>query len=93
MATAWTADRRALTIGVVNPHDRTLGFKLDVKGAELAAGGTVWVITGDDPMLYNEPAEPERVRIDEHPVRVDGGLTVPPLSVSLYRLPARATGG
>ena len=93
VASAWTADRRALTIGVVNPHDRPLAFKLDVKGAELAAGGTVWFITGDDPMLYNEPAEPERVRIDEHPVRVDGGLTVPPLSVSLYRLPARATGG
>jgi len=33
------------------------------------------------------------VKIDEHPVRTDGELIVPPLSVSLYRLPARATRG
>jgi alpha-N-arabinofuranosidase len=93
VAAAWTADRRALTIGVVNPHDRPLELKLEIKGAELAAGGTVWVITGDDPMLYNEPGQPARVKIDERAVITDGQLAVPPLSVSLYTLPVRSAGG
>jgi alpha-N-arabinofuranosidase len=90
VAAAWTADRTALTIGVINPHERPIEIRLAVKGATLAGQGSLWVIAGDDPMLYNEPGQPPRVTIEKTPARVGDVLTVPPLSVSLYKLAAEA---
>ena len=89
LVAAWTADRTALTVGVVNPHRSAKTITLTLKGPKLAAQGTVWLISGDDPLAYNEPGKPPRVDIVENPVKVDGKLTVPPLSVSLYRVPVR----
>ena len=84
---AWTADRKALTVGVVNPTTAELKPVLDVKGAALAGTGTCWVLTGPDPMAYNDPGRPPTVAIEEKAVRgITDTLTVPPCSVVLFRL-------
>jgi alpha-N-arabinofuranosidase len=90
VAAAWTKNRRALTIAIVNPTGRKYEIGMDLKNARLTAAGRLWVIAGSDPMAYNEPGKAPRVVIEEK-LLASGlkELSVPPLSISLYRLPAR----
>jgi len=87
VSAAWTNDRKALTIGIVNPNPEAKAFELEVAGAELAAEGKSWVIAGDDPALRNEAGN-ERLKIAEQTFRRDGRIQVPPLSVTVVRLQA-----
>jgi len=87
VAAAWTADRKALTIGVVNPTDQEQILPMKVQGATLTGGGKVWLISHSDPMAYNEPGKEPNVVIKGKVVEgVSDKLTVPPLSISLYKL-------
>jgi len=89
---AWTKDRKVLTVAVVNPTEHKYELAMDVKGAQLTTGGgSLWQIAGSDPMEYNEPGKPPKVTIGQE-IFCDGVLdvvSVPPLSISLYELPAR----
>jgi len=90
VAAAWTDDRKALTVGIVNPTHRAFTVPLTVQGAALTGKGRRWTIGGDDPMAYNEPGKAPQVTIVE--TAVDGPrdrLEVPPLSVALYELLVR----
>ncbi len=84
---AWSADRKTLTLGVVNPSLQPAEIPLTVKGAELAGSGTRWQIAGQDPMIYNDPADPQRVKIEEAAVQVSDKVSVAPCSVTLFALP------
>ena len=87
VAAAWTSDRKALTVGVVNPTKQECELAMDLKGAQLTGTGTLGLIANSDPMAYNEPGKPPNVVIEEKPVTgVSNKLSVPPLSISLYRL-------
>jgi hypothetical protein len=89
VAAAWTEDRQALTVAAVNPTEENYALTLDLQNAQLTGGGQFWIVTSDDPDAYNEPGQPPRIVIQEG--TVTGGsstLTVPALSVILYRLPA-----
>ncbi len=88
VAAAWTADRKAVTIGVVNPNREPKAVELKLDGIELEAKGTGWVIAGDDPKLHND-ANNERIKIIEVPVQWDNPLKVAPLSITLVRFPVR----
>jgi alpha-L-arabinofuranosidase len=88
VAAAWTADRKALTIGVVNPNRQSRAVQLKLDGIRLDPKGTGWVIAGDDPATHND-ADNERIRIIEVPVRWDDRLEVAPLSITLVRFPVR----
>jgi alpha-N-arabinofuranosidase len=90
VAAAWTKDRKALTIGVVNTTDKQQKIKMDLKNANLTGSGTVWVIANSDPMAYNEPGKEPKIAIKENKVTgVSNQLTVPGYSVNLYRLDVR----
>ena len=85
---ALTADRKALTVGIVNPTQHECEVTLDLKGAQ-PAGGRLWLIASfeNDPMAYNEPGKDPNVRITEKTIdRVLSELEAPPFSVSLYML-------
>jgi len=87
---AWTGDRKAITIAVVNPTEHEHAVGMSLSGAQPAEGGRVWVIGGSDPVAYNEPGKVPKVVIDER--RLSGTvneLGVAPYSISLYELPAR----
>ena len=88
VAAARTEDGSAVTIGVVNSSDKPQTIQLDVDGVDLAKEAKVWRITGegDDPRAFNT-VDKEQVAIrEEASVPFAGSMTVPPYSVSVYRV-------
>jgi alpha-N-arabinofuranosidase len=89
VAAAWTADRKVLTVAVVNPTLEKQDVALEVRGAKVTGTGRRWQIAHADPMAYNDPGKPPRVAIEEE--KVSGSaprLWVAPCSVTLYALSA-----
>jgi alpha-N-arabinofuranosidase len=84
---AWTKDRTALTVAIVNPEPAERSVRLDVAGARTTGRGRVFVLTGDSPLAHNAPGHPRGVDVLERPA---GGPTEPvdvaPLSVTLLVL-------
>ncbi|MBZ0256270.1 alpha-N-arabinofuranosidase, partial [bacterium] len=86
VAAAWTADRKTLTIAVVNPTEEYVDLSVNLKGAFLQDVGNHWQIAGHDKMAFNTPGEAEVISIENEPVSWnDGNLTLAPISVTLYR--------
>jgi alpha-N-arabinofuranosidase len=88
VAAALSGDGRTLTIGLVNPTMQPVDLPLTVKGAALAGTGNRWQIAGGDPLAYNEPGKPPRVRIEESAVPgMSDRIAVAPCSITLFALP------
>jgi alpha-N-arabinofuranosidase len=86
ISAALTADKQAITIGVVNPTSEAMALSLNLKGANLSGTARTWVISGNDPQAYNVPGEPRKVTIDEaDATHLKGTVTVKPMSITLYR--------
>jgi alpha-L-arabinofuranosidase len=86
---AWTADRSAIMVGVVNPTASGQSLTPALSGVDLAGGGMKWEITGPDKMAHNQPGEPRVVDIVQAALASGGELTVAPLSVTVFELPVR----
>jgi len=87
VAAAWSADRKMLTVAIVNPLRAKLDVAVEFKGASLTGEGRLWRITGEHDMAYNEPGKAPQVQIEEKPIEgVKDRLPSPPLSISLYAL-------
>jgi len=90
IAVAWTDDRKALTVGIVNPTKHKYELTIEIRDAQLAGEGRFWQIVHSDPMAYNEPGKEPQVVIEEkQPGRITNMLSMSPLSVSLYELSVR----
>lgn len=86
---AWSADRRTLTLGIVNMTEEPLDIPLDLRGARLTGGGVRWQIAGADPMAYNDPDQPPNVVIEEAAVPgTPNRVSIAPCSVTLFRFDA-----
>lgn len=86
VAAALADDGRALTVGIVNPNESAQTVQLNVDGATVGRSATVWRITGPEPTAVNT-ADNQPVAIqEEQGVPFGKSLTVPPYSVSLYRV-------
>lgn len=80
---AWTADRRTLTVAVLNPTDVEQPLTLSIAGASLAGTGTLW-------RLASTEASGQNPAIRSSPVgAVPGSLTLPRFSVSIYKFPVK----
>jgi len=88
VAAAWTADRSAVTVAIVNPTEQAQSIDLVLKGSQLTGKGMSWVISGPDRMAHNDPGRPRVVDIRQEPY---GGsqLQVPALGVAVFELSAR----
>jgi alpha-N-arabinofuranosidase len=87
---ALTADRKALTVAVVNPTAAEVPLKLNLNAAVLAGNAQTWIITGPDPLAYNQPGEPRKVDIAKAaPADLGGVVMAKPMSVTLWRAPIR----
>ncbi len=87
VAAAWTADRKALTLAVVNPVREALDLPITWEGISLSGRGRAYRIRHDDPMAYNEPGRPDSLFIEEFPVDdLKESMEVPSLSVTIYRI-------
>ncbi len=81
---AWTPDRGALTLAIINPSTEEQHFSIDLKNATLTGAGQLWQITGPD-----ESVNPQEVFVKEEYISNTGGIySVPPSSISLYELPS-----
>jgi len=90
VAAAWTKDKKALTVSVVNPtfDGWQLGFK--IAGAQLAAEGKSWVLRADDDMAYNDPGKPPAVTFIEKPVTtIKDTLPVAPATATIFHIPVK----
>ncbi len=88
VAAAWTSDRRALTIGVVNPTNEPRTLALSVEGARIDAPTASWVVSGSHRRAYNTPGQPRQVILETaSPTIEDGRVVVRPLSVTLFVVP------
>ena len=87
VAAALSADGATLTIGVVNPTMTALDLPLTIQNLQISGNGQRWQIAGDDPMAYNEPGKPARVKIDQSDVEgAADRLSVAPCSITLFAL-------
>jgi uncharacterized protein len=87
VAAALKADRKAITIAIVNPTDKQRDLPIELKGVKAADKGKLWVITGTDPLAHNVPGKEPMVTIEEKPVDgLSNKLKSPALSISLYEL-------
>jgi len=84
VAAAWTANRDALTVSVVNPNAAEAALEVTIEDAQVKDAGKMWTIAAADPDAYND-ADSERVRIVEGSFTFDGTLRVPAYGVALYR--------
>lgn len=90
VAAAWTADRTALTVAVVNPTDTEQTLALAFDGVELAGTGTRWRMAPDDLDATIIVGQAPEVEIEQEPVRsVPSRPVFAPFSVTIYRLDAR----
>jgi alpha-N-arabinofuranosidase len=86
---AWTDGRDTLVIAVVNPTDDTVQLPVRITGARLTGGGRSLLLSGPEPMAYNDPEGRTDIVTTETSVRrFPDRLRVAPLSVTLYRLAA-----
>jgi len=77
---AWTADRRPLTVAVLNPTDVEQSIKLNIKGANLAGKGTLW-------RLASSEANGQNPSISSSPVdSVPSVVILPRFSINIYEL-------
>jgi alpha-N-arabinofuranosidase len=90
VAAAWTDDRTALTVAVINPTESEQTLDLSFQGVRLAGTGTRWRMAPDSLDARIVVGETPQVRVEEEPVtRVPASPTFPPFSVTLYRLTVR----
>jgi alpha-N-arabinofuranosidase len=87
IAAALTADKKELTIGIVNPTAQDVPLSFSVASMAPAGEARTWIITADDPMAYNQPGEPRRVDVIRAGLTdVNQPVTVKPLSITLLKL-------
>jgi alpha-N-arabinofuranosidase len=80
---AWTANRHAFTIAILNPTDKKQSINLDVANADLSGKGTLWRLAsaeadGQNPVISNSPVD-----------AIPGPLTLPRFSVNIYEFPIK----
>jgi len=88
VAAAWTADRKALTVAVINPNETAQGLHLEIRRADLAGKGVLRRMAPSslqaDVVVGKEP----EVKIEELPVgQIPTVATFPPFSVNIYEFP------
>jgi alpha-N-arabinofuranosidase len=85
MTAALTADRRTLTLAVVNPTRTAQDVDLRISGKTLGDTARAWQMVMPDYTANNVPGQKPAVDIVEVPVKgAPSSLNVPPISVSVY---------
>jgi alpha-N-arabinofuranosidase len=83
VSAAWTTDRHALTVAVLNPTDLRQSLKLNINGTRLAGQGTLWRLAPDEGNSQTAVITTSRLS------GVQESFGVPPFSVNIYELAAK----
>jgi alpha-N-arabinofuranosidase len=90
MTAALSADRRTLTVAVVNPTQTAQDVDLNLSGVTLGDAARAWQMVLPDYNAGNVPGQKPVVDIVEVPVKgAPSSLNVPPISVSVYAFAVR----
>lgn len=90
VAAALTADRKALTVAVVNPTESAQQMTASFAGITLGGAGKSWQIAPSSLTAQNEIGKPMTVNIAQGSVAsASGNLPIPPLSITIYELPVQ----
>ncbi len=90
VAAALTEDGEALTVAIVNPTEQQYELTVDLQGTRIRRNGVLWRIAHTDPRAYNEPGEEPNVVIDAEQITdISSDVSLPPLSISLYKFGIR----
>jgi len=90
MTAALSADRRTLTLAVLNPSTAAADFDLAVSGATPGPGVHAWRVQTPDYTTANTPGKPPVVTIKDVPAAAPGlHFTAPPISVTVYAFDLR----
>jgi alpha-N-arabinofuranosidase len=88
MVAALTADRKYLTLAVVNATESVQHLDLNVTGVRLAGKSTLWQMTGKDLDAANRVGQEPQVEVKEIEIGdAPQTLSVAPISVNIYRFP------
>jgi alpha-N-arabinofuranosidase len=88
MVAALSADQKFLTLAIVNATDSEQKFDLELSGARLAGGATMWRMTGKNLEAANHVGQPPQVEVKETTNdELRNSLSVAPVSVEIYRFP------
>ncbi len=87
IAAAWTTDRKAVTLGMMNAKDRAVTFALKLEGAALPKTAKGWIIQNSDSEAFNDEVHRDRVAIQETSADLaSGSIALKPYSITLFRL-------
>lgn len=87
---AWSADRRSLTVAVINPTAAEQQLDLSIEGTALAGSGRRWRLSPSDINATIVVGQKPGVEVEEQTLdAVPGPMTLPPWSVSVYEFPAK----
>lgn len=88
MVAAFTADRKYLTIAIVNATESEQKFDLNVTGTRLQGPSTLWRMTGKTLEAADRAGQKPEVEVQEIPIgEVPQTLSVAPISVNIYQFP------
>jgi alpha-N-arabinofuranosidase len=86
ISAAFTSERDALTVAIVNPTESKQTVSLKLQGGKLAGVGKRWTLTGPDKWSHNAPGKPRQVDVLETALSGKwNAIEVAPLSVTLLR--------
>jgi len=87
VSAAWTGDKLAITVAIVNCYDADDQITLDCPGVAFRPAARSWRIGGPYMEAFNEPGKPPVVTIQEADAPISNNiLAAPAQSVVLYRL-------
>jgi alpha-L-arabinofuranosidase len=87
VSAAWTEDRKAITISVVNATSKPRTVTVDLGKTAVKDAATQWEVTGISPQVHNEPGlTPDLIQAVEKKVTFTNRLEAPAYSAELYRL-------
>jgi alpha-N-arabinofuranosidase len=90
ISAAWTDDRKAITVSIVNPTATARTVTVDLGSTTVKDQATQWTITGSNPQSHNAPGgQPQEIKAVERTVSFAKKLEALPYSAELYRLEIR----
>jgi alpha-N-arabinofuranosidase len=90
VAAAWTADRKTLTVAVINPTESAQTLNLQITGAQLSGKGTVRRMAPPTLTANVVVGQEPGVKIEEEPLNaLPASPTFSPFSVTIYEFPLK----
>lgn len=84
---ALSEDGYKLTIGVMNPTDKTYNLPFDLLGVKFEPTAEIHFIRSDNDMVYNEPGKEPKIKIETATIeKVGRKLNITPKSVSIFTI-------